>query len=125
MEETIGLIYQLWGEFWNNASTFDKILAISNAAGASYTFVITMLLLQEVEAVDKEKIDTNYVLVKIALGMIMLGCFFSAISIKLPKFYEFTILAGSTWILTHLWYVLRTKRKRRLKSNQQHGDVQL
>lgn len=120
MEEIISNIYNMWGEFWGSSSPFERALAICNTIGATYTFIISFILLQKIEDLQENHnlLEINYVLARTSLVAILLGCFFTAIKIKVPEFYEFTMYFGMTALLTNILITVnRNKKASNLPSN--------
>lgn len=103
MEEIILALHQMWGEFWDTSSLFEKILAIANELGAIYTFFISFILLHRIDSMEERVLSMSYILAKISLVSVMLGCFFAAIVVRVPDLHEFLLAMGITTLITHVY----------------------
>ena len=105
--ETLTNIYEMWESFWQDSSTYEKILAIANTLGAVYTFVITWALYQAIDDYHQKHRTVKAFLTNTALVCILIGSFFSAIAIHTPDIPEALMHAGMTMFITVGYFLIR------------------
>lgn len=115
MEEIVRLFFQMWVEFWETSTGIEKLVSIVNLFGATYTFILGLILTNKVTDFDIKTPDLNCIVARIALYMITLGSFLSIIVVRVPSFIEMVLLSGLTVGMTFMVILTNTELRKFLK----------
>ena len=118
MEEIVRLFFQMWVEFWETSTGTEKLVSVVNLFGATYTFIVGLILTNKITDFDIKTPDLNCIVARIALYMITLGSFLSIIVVRVPSFIEVVLSSGLTIGMTFILVLTNTKLRKLLKKRK-------